>query len=155
MIDPSSIPNTPGIYQLVLWLPETVTLQVGRLGMFTFPAGRYIYTGSAMGGLRARIARHLRAEKRLRWHIDYFLPYAVVQDIRVYPSSDVTECALNAQTLSARGARVVASGFGSSDCRCPAHLVYLGAGVPNGSPHPDPLPQGEGNMARREPRPPG
>jgi Uri superfamily endonuclease len=121
-----AIPNEPGVYQLVLFLPEDITLRVGALGVFHFPAGRYVYTGSALGGLRARLARHLRTQKRLRWHIDYLLPHAVVEDIRLFLTKERRECAINRQTLTLPHARVIARGFGSSDCRCPTHLVYLG-----------------------------
>ena len=33
-----------------------------------------------MGGLDARVARHLRAEKKLHWHIDYLLERASVTE---------------------------------------------------------------------------
>lgn len=126
MLDVEAIPNEPGVYQLVLSLAEGVTLRIGALGTFHFPPGSYIYTGSALGGLRARIARHLRPEKRLRWHIDYLLQHAVVEDVRLFPTGERRECSINWQTLALPHARVIARGFGSSDCRCPAHLVYLG-----------------------------
>ena len=126
MLDIDAIPNEPGAYQLVLSLAEEVTLQVGALGTFRFPVGKYIYTGSALGGLRRRLARHLRQEKRLRWHIDYLLQHATVEDVRLYPAGGLSECALNRRLLALPHVRVIARGFGSSDCTCPTHLVYLG-----------------------------
>ena len=36
-----------------------------------FSAGVYVYTGSATRGLEARIARHQRADKKIRWHFDH------------------------------------------------------------------------------------
>ncbi|GBC96131.1 hypothetical protein HRbin16_01932 [bacterium HR16] len=126
MLDLDAIPNEPGAYQLVLSLAEEVTLQVGALGTFRFPTGKYIYTGSALGGLRRRLARHLRQEKRLRWHIDYLLQHATVEDVRLYPAGGLSECALNRRLLALPHVRVIARGFGSSDCTCPTHLVYLG-----------------------------
>jgi Uri superfamily endonuclease len=128
MVSADHIPVEPGVYQLVLRLPEAVTLQVGKLGTFTFRAGRYVYTGSALGGLRARIARHLRAQKRLRWHIDYLLPHTELEDIRYQVSLERLECARNREMLALPCAQVIAPGFGSSDCRCPTHLVYLADG---------------------------
>lgn len=115
----------PGLYQLDLWLAHPVTIQVGRLGRFLFPAGRYIYTGSALNGLERRIARHRRRHKRLFWHIDYLLEYARIQGAVLYPTRERGECALNAQVLARPEARVVVRRFGASDCRCAAHLVYL------------------------------
>jgi Uri superfamily endonuclease len=64
---------TKGVYQLLIRLDTDETIPVGKLGTFAFPAGFYVYTGSAMGGLDARIARHLSRIKRFHWHIDYLL----------------------------------------------------------------------------------
>lgn len=115
-----------GSYQLILHLPEATTLQVGRLGAFLFPTGRYVYTGSALNGLEARLARHQRQTKTLHWHIDYLLCHARIIRIRVFLTARKIECALNRQVLRQSGAYVIAKGFGSGDCRCPSHLVYLG-----------------------------
>ena len=115
-----------GSYQLIVYLPKATALQVGRLGIFLFPAGRYVYTGSALNGLETRLARHQRQNKTLHWHIDYLLRDARIMCIRVFPTPRKIECVLNQKVLRRRGARVVAKGFGSSDCRCPSHLVFLG-----------------------------
>lgn len=115
-----------GLYQLHIGLGRVVTIEVGRLGRFRFPCGRYIYTGSAQRALHARIARHLRASKTLRWHIDYLLRAARVRQVAVYPHA-TDECALHRATQAAPGAVIIAPGFGASDCRCPSHLVYLGS----------------------------
>ncbi|MCX7825934.1 MAG: GIY-YIG nuclease family protein [Verrucomicrobiae bacterium] len=116
---------TPGVYQLCLRLPRPARIRIGRLGAFTFPAGVYVYTGSALGGLEQRLARHQRRRKKLHWHIDYLLRHARIIAIADRPTRRRLECAWNAQTLRLPGARVVAAGFGSSDCDCAAHLVYL------------------------------
>ncbi|MDZ4211617.1 MAG: hypothetical protein U1C59_07880 [Methylotenera sp.] len=50
-------------YQLDILLAEPARLSIGKLGVFDFPAGRYVYTGSARCNIEARIARHLRHEK--------------------------------------------------------------------------------------------
>ncbi|MGE5336851.1 MAG: DUF123 domain-containing protein, partial [Gemmatimonadota bacterium] len=60
-------------YQLLIEIARPLRCAIGRLGVFDFPAGRYLYTGSARRNLDARIARHLRGIKRLHWHIDYLL----------------------------------------------------------------------------------
>jgi Uri superfamily endonuclease len=110
-------------YQLLIDVPRPVRCVVGRLGEFVFPAGRYVYTGSARRNLEARIARHLRAHKTLHWHVDYLLAAPGVR-IATVVRSRRDECALN---LACRGV-IVAPGFGASDCRagCGAHLKYLG-----------------------------
>jgi len=87
------------------------------------PAGRYVYTGSAKRALEARIARHLRQDKTLRWHIDYLLAAPGVRVVGVVRSRR-TECAEN---RAVRGS-IPAPGFGASDCRagCGSHLRHLG-----------------------------
>jgi len=117
--------RTPGAYHLVIHLAKRTTLRVGRLGQFAFPAGCYVYTGSAMGGLEARLARHRRRRKTLHWHIDYLLRRAELVDVVVIPSERSIECERNRRVLRMQGAEVVAPGFGSSDCRCPAHLAWF------------------------------
>ena len=110
-------------YQLKIEVRRGFRIQVGRLGQFRFPPGRYIYTGSARRNFEARIARHLRREKTLRWHIDWLLAASGVKVVGV-KRSRIAECALN-QRL--RGS-IVVPGFGASDCRsgCGSHLRYLG-----------------------------
>jgi Uri superfamily endonuclease len=110
-------------YQLQIRLTAPVRLAIGKLGTFDFPAGRYVYTGSARRNLEARIARHLRQEKRLRWHIDYLLasPRASVVAVE---RSDRPECRWNQQGHG----HILIPKFGASDCHqgCGSHLQYLG-----------------------------
>jgi Uri superfamily endonuclease len=110
-------------YQLLIDVSQPLRCTIGRLGGFDFPAGRYVYTGSARRNLDARIARHFRHEKALRWHIDYLLTSQGVRVVEVVRSPR-GECALN---RASRG-RILAFGFGASDCHadCGAHLKYLG-----------------------------
>ena len=60
-----------GSYALVLRVPSRRKIQIGKLGLVDFPRGHYIYFGSALGGLRARVERHLSQDKKLYWHADY------------------------------------------------------------------------------------
>ena len=114
-----------GAYQLLTRLESTQTIQVGRLGTFRFPAGCYVYTGSAMNGLDARIARHLAKTKRFHWHIDYLLERSSIIRYAIKESSCKRECEFNAAMLEAPGAEVPVPGFGSSDCVCVTHLAYF------------------------------
>lgn len=116
---------TPGVYQLYLHLPKAVRLEVGKLGTFVFPAGLYIYTGSALNGVEHRLAWHRRQRKTAHWHIDYLLSHARITRIRVFHTRRRVECALNRAVLKQPEAQVLANGFGASDCCCQAHLVYL------------------------------
>ena len=117
--------HTAGVYHLILRLPEARALRIGRLGRFTFPAGCYVYTGSAMNGLERRLHRHRRHCKRLWWHIDHLLRAAELEGTVVIPTRRKIECGCNRQVLALPGAEVIAPGFGSSDCRCRTHLVYF------------------------------
>jgi Uri superfamily endonuclease len=123
----SQIPSQPGTYVLIMQLRSPVPIQVGRLGTFHCPVGWYLYVGSARGpgGLAARLARHRRRHKRPHWHIDYLLDVANLMEVWWMVSPRRWECVW-AETLgrlpdiSAPMAR-----FGASDCRCPAHLLYV------------------------------
>jgi len=98
-------------------------MAVGKKGTFEFPRGYYIYTGSAKNGLEKRLKRHIRKDKKLFWHIDYLLEYGEIKDFRVYSKGG--ECELNRKVLKRTKSKIILSGFGSSDCRCPAHLLYF------------------------------
>ncbi len=117
-----------GVYRLWIRLETDVRVTVGRLGCYDLPEGMYVYVGSARRGLAARLARHQRRRKRLRWHVDYLLAKrgAVIQAIETRPWRVGAECRWARQTRRA-GGRVVVPGFGASDCRagCGAHLLAM------------------------------
>ncbi|MFO1402296.1 MAG: GIY-YIG nuclease family protein [Steroidobacteraceae bacterium] len=110
-------------YQLLIEVAAPLRVCVGRLGTFDWPAGRYVYTGSARRQLEARLARHQRPDKRLRWHIDYLLQAPGVRIARIRRSGR-EECSWNQATPGTIPVR----GFGASDCRagCGSHLKYQG-----------------------------
>jgi len=115
-----------GYYVLFLHLDLRTRITVGSLGRVDFPAGRYAYVGRARRNLRRRVERHLRRPKKLRWHIDYLLRHAMVERVLILPIGGREECSL-AKSLCERGhGKIYPPRFGSSDCRCPGHLVYLG-----------------------------
>lgn len=123
-----------GLYQLLIRLDQDEVIPVGKLGTFRFPAGFYVYTGSAMGGLDARIARHLSKTKRFHWHVDYLLERSTIVRYAIReleshkvrkPKARSDECSLNDAILAAEGAQIPVRGFGSSDCECMSHLVYF------------------------------
>ena len=123
----AEIGKARGTYVLVFRLVEETDIRVGRLGEFSFPAGYYLYVGSAQGsgGLVARVARHRRAEKRLHWHVDYLTRCADIIDVWYIESPRHLECVVAEAIAALPDARVPVPGFGSSDCRCPAHLLYF------------------------------
>lgn len=119
------LPPLPGSYVLILHLGRDCSIRIGRLGEWGFPAGYYLYLGSARGpgGLRARLGRHLRGPAHLHWHIDYLRRWALPVEVWYVPDDRPVECLWQA-ALAAAGLRCPVPGFGSSDCACPAHLFY-------------------------------
>ncbi len=117
-----------GAYLLLLRLPEPCRIDVGGLGAVDFAAGHYVYVGSAMRGLAARMARHVRLRKQFHWHVDYLRARADRAEALAVRSSRREECAL-AQAVGALFQPGPAR-FGSSDCACPTHLFYTGVAHP-------------------------
>ena len=119
--------SRPGTYVLVLVLDKSCVVQAGRLGELQLEAGWYAYVGSAFGpgGIQARCGHHRQISQRPHWHIDYLR--AVARLDAIWFSHDLQRREHQwAQLLSsARGARIPVPGFGSSDCNCLSHLVYL------------------------------
>ena len=116
---------TPGIYHLLIHLMQDTDIRIGKLGCFHFQAGYYVYTGSALGGLESRIARHLRHQKNFHWHIDYLLEHGTVIDVITRQTTERLECRFNQEILSLPDFRIPIKNFGSRDCRCSSHLVYF------------------------------
>lgn len=121
----TEIPSLPGTYTLILQLPRDLIIPVGRLGPVPFRMGHYLYVGSARGpgGLRARLGRHLRLGKRRHWHIDYLRQHARPVEVWFTIGEKSFECHWRA-LLQEAGLSLPVPGFGASDCRCPAHLLY-------------------------------
>ena len=115
--------KTEGVYQLLCYLPRKKKIKVGRKGIFNFSKGYYVYTGSAKRGLKGRILRHLRKDKKKFWHIDYLLPHAKIKDVAVHLQK--SECHWNSELSKSTDSRALVSGFGSSDCGCVSHLLHF------------------------------
>ena len=101
---------------------------VGKLGCVCCPKAFYAYVGSAMNGLEARLAHHLKGNKKPHWHIDYLLKEAKVSEIILCPSESFAlqgrlrgECFL-ARALATEFQSV--PGFGATDCKCKSHLYF-------------------------------
>ena len=122
------LPDQPGTYVLLLDLPHPTAIDIGRLGRFEFPAGRYAYVGSARGpgGLAARVSRHLRSPKLSHWHIDYLRAKADPVEIWYAVGSQRKECAWATALAGLPSATIPVPRFGASDCKCLAHLIHLG-----------------------------
>ncbi len=123
-VEADGIPRAAGAYALSIELTHPVSL--ARFPGVTLPAGNYVYCGSAYGpgGLRARVARHLRQRKTMRWHVDYLTRCGIVRTVLALPGG--SECALLSSVLTCPGTGIPIPGFGSSDCRrCLAHLAAV------------------------------
>lgn len=140
----TDLPVAPGTYALHLRLAHSTHLCVGKLGEYNFPAGEYIYLGSARGsgGLRARLGRHLYGDGKHHWHIDTLRANAQVCSYHfvkqaageIQHKTAPLECLWSQALANANQALIPAVGFGASDCRagCTAHLVaFLGEGGPS------------------------
>lgn len=115
------VPTARGAYVILITLAERLKVRLGDRAPMLLPAGRYLYCGSARGpgGLRARLGRHMRRGKAVRWHVDRLTEAGDVRGAWIFPGGD--ECAL-VRRLS--HLPVPIAGFGSSDCAaCRSHLL--------------------------------
>ena len=121
--------SQPGCYSLIIDLKRPKMVCVGKLGAVLFPKGIYVYTGSAMNGLAARLRRHCQPVKKLHWHIDYLLalPEARIEKIVIYPAASGQECRQSQRIAALPGAAVVLKRFGATDCKrgCTSHLSHF------------------------------
>ncbi|WP_457680967.1 GIY-YIG nuclease family protein [Thermovibrio sp.] len=114
-----------GTYLLLFSIirPLRFKLKSGR--KFSLKPSLYLYAGSAFGsgGLRARVLRHLRKEKRLHWHLDYITTSSSFLPLEVW--------LVEGKRLECEAARILLNycepilGFGCSDCKCPSHLFLI------------------------------
>lgn len=120
-----NLPRRPGAYALLIQLDRQLMLDIPAFRGKSLKPGHYAYCGSAWGpgGIRARVSRHLRTDKPMRWHVDRLTAAGRVLQAGLLCSG--RECDLVAN-LRSRGGTVAHPGFGSSDCTiCEAHLLRL------------------------------
>jgi Uri superfamily endonuclease len=128
--------STSGIYTLLLFVKNETTVTVGKLGKQQFPRGYYTYTGSALGkgaSLKNRLARHLKKQKQMFWHIDYLLAdkNVSVKAIIAVETRKKMECDINSYLKNMFDPKILVKGFGSSDCKkkCGSHLLFFSKNV--------------------------
>jgi Uri superfamily endonuclease len=124
----SRLINNSGAYAVIYYVSHACDIKISMLGTFNFKRGYYVYSGSAKKNLLQRVERHLRKDnKKIKWHIDYFIndPAVRVKDYFLYPEGN--ECKVN-NNFKEKGGIVVVKGFGSSDCKnkCGSHFLFLG-----------------------------
>jgi len=120
-------PSLPGAYVIAIELAETVMVTLCGRAPIDLPAGRYLYCGSAKGpgGLKARLSRHFRRGKSVRWHIDQLTERGSVVASWISPGGDECELVRRFSQLP-----IPLPGFGSSDCAtCRSHLLHWSNGT--------------------------
>ncbi|MCM8771540.1 MAG: DNA/RNA nuclease SfsA [Candidatus Omnitrophica bacterium] len=112
-----------GNYLILGKLNNDIYLKIGYLENLFFKKGYYIYVGSAMNSLTARIKRHLKINKIKKWHIDYFIPY--LNDLKSISirSSENLECLVSNELEKISNG--IIKNFGSTDCKCKSHLYFF------------------------------
>jgi len=110
-----------GIYVILSELKGQHDIHVGKKNRYIFKKGFYGYVGSALVSLENRLARHIRSEKKLHWHIDYLLQKATVRAVIYAETTKKKECVI-ALALDHRLPSI--EGFGCSDCHCDSHLFF-------------------------------
>ncbi len=77
----SQIPAHRGAYLLLIELTKATDVRLSNKRRASLVPGHYLYAGSAYGpgGLKARIARHMRRAKVQRWHVDQLTKTGVFQ----------------------------------------------------------------------------
>lgn len=124
-----------GTYALILRADSAKQIRIGRWGTLDVVPGFYVYVGSAFGpgGVSARVRRHCRQHKKLRWHIDYLREVTTpVQAWCGYGRRDLEHrwaAIFSSQAVVPRhrGGLTSIPAFGCSDCRCESHLFKTGA----------------------------
>jgi Uri superfamily endonuclease len=120
-----TFPGYRGAYVLGLHLREAVEVRSGKTQFDLLP-GWYAYAGSARGpgGVRARLGRHFRRDKRRHWHVDQLtLAAGTMFGLAIEGGS---ECELASRLARSGAFEFPIGGFGSSDCRdCPSHLLGM------------------------------
>ncbi|MEJ2726917.1 MAG: GIY-YIG nuclease family protein [Deltaproteobacteria bacterium] len=117
----------PGTYALVMRCSSHQYVAVGKRGRLRLRPGFYVYVGSAFGpgGLKARIAHHMKISKKPHWHMDYLRPALTLKEIWFTYDSSHREHQWAGVLAGSRGATIPFSGFGASDCRCKSHLTFF------------------------------
>jgi len=120
------IGNDPGTYALLFKCTRPFQAKAGKLGSVDVVAGYWIYVGSAFGpgGLRSRLAHHLKPSQRPHWHLDYLK--TGLEPLVVWATSDPVkrEHAWATVFSELKGATRPIAGFGATDCTCHSHLIH-------------------------------
>ncbi len=122
------LPKAKGGYIIIIEVSKSILITMSKRKIRAGP-GFYAYIGSAggPGGLRARLLRHIRKTKKLRWHIDQITSNIYTNIIKIILSTEVWGKTFENRIslcLSNKNLDYI-KGFGSSDDRnSRSHLFY-------------------------------
>jgi len=125
VLEASLIPDEPGVYVLCMRARESQEIIPGKRKVIHVDAREiYVYIGSALKGLRARVGRHLAHQgKKMHWHVDYLLQVLDIFEIFYAMTDERKECELSMQINQQCTFFTAVEGIGNSDCHsCPSHL---------------------------------
>lgn len=121
------ISNHSGTYALVFKCNAPFEAVVGKLGPVKISAGYWVYVGSAFGpgGLRSRLAHHLKPSTRPHWHLDYIK--SALHLVKIWTTTDAfkREHAWATAFSTMKDASCPIANFGATDCTCRSHLIHL------------------------------
>jgi len=124
----SACPAGPGAYVVAIAIAAPLTVRLGGGLSARLRPGRYLYCGSAYGpgGLQARLARHFRKDKSIRWHVDQLTTAGEVRGAWAVALGNECELVERLRFLP-----VPIDGFGATDCtHCRSHLLCWPSRVP-------------------------
>lgn len=126
-VDPAGLEGmsaAAGAYVLMIETASPLPVRLPQKDVSVLAPSTYLYVGSANGpgGIKARLRRHFRPNKKIHWHVDQLTTCsASVEALAVIGGN---ECALGEILLASKRYQVALQGFGSSDCRtCSSHLL--------------------------------
>ena len=114
-----------GVYLLFLRVKGEREIMAGGLGKIALRRGVYAYVGSAQNNLEKRIFRHVKKNKKLRWHIDYVTSSKNVKTLAAYAYILPKEYECRIARELARSSASFFEGFGTSDCDCVSHFFKV------------------------------
>jgi Uri superfamily endonuclease len=121
------ISKDPGVYAIIIYIKDNINLTLAK-NIHYFSPGYYVYLGSAKqyGGIKTRVNRHLKRNKKLKWHIDYLTSNPLVKiDAIIYAKTKIFKECTFVKILKKNYFEIASKNFGSSDCKekCGAHLL--------------------------------
>lgn len=120
--------SNSGIYLLELFADNEFSISNTKFQNVTFPKGFYYYIGSAQKNLKSRVLRHICAEKKIHWHIDYLTTHKSVNITKVFifPNAEKHfEAEIANNFCNYFGTEIIVEGFGNSDTKeTKSHLFF-------------------------------